>query len=166
MCSMLPTNVTRSASYEALPNHRLWSAKIPSGGFQRNVTLLHSDRLPSEALCCGKIPSYFEALTDPRDKPIRLTFIYRALSDRAVVIVGCSRFSRCCHLVIALDFLLYEEVGRRHLSPSPELGGRASLEGRRPGFESRRARQFPSLALGTSKRYRNTQRREDEEEGK
>jgi hypothetical protein len=53
----------------------LWSAKIPSGGFQRNVTLLHSDRLPSEALCCGKIPSYFEALTDPRDKPIRLTFI-------------------------------------------------------------------------------------------
>jgi hypothetical protein len=25
--------------------------------------LLHSDRLPSEALCCGKIPSYFEALT-------------------------------------------------------------------------------------------------------
>ena len=54
---------------------RLWSAKIPSGGFQRNVTLLHSDRLPSEALCCAKIPSYFEALTDPRDKPIRLTFI-------------------------------------------------------------------------------------------
>jgi hypothetical protein len=48
----------------------LWSAKIPSGGFQRNVTLLHSDRLPSEALCCAKIPSYFEALTDPRDKPI------------------------------------------------------------------------------------------------
>jgi glycine/D-amino acid oxidase-like deaminating enzyme len=47
----------------------LWSAKIPSGGFQRNVTLLHSDRLPSEALCCAKIPSYFEALTDPRDKP-------------------------------------------------------------------------------------------------
>jgi hypothetical protein len=47
----------------------VWSAKIPSGGFQRNVTLLHSDRLPSEALCCGKIPSYFEALTDPRDKP-------------------------------------------------------------------------------------------------
>jgi hypothetical protein len=43
----------------------LWSAKIPSGGFQRNVTLLHSDRLPSEALCCGKIPSYFEALTCP-----------------------------------------------------------------------------------------------------
>jgi hypothetical protein len=35
-----------------------------------------------------------------------------------------------------------------------------------PGFESRRARQFPSLALGTSKRYRNTQRREGEEEGK
>ena len=30
------------------------SAKIPSGGFQRNVTLLHSDRLPSEALCCGR----------------------------------------------------------------------------------------------------------------
>jgi hypothetical protein len=54
---------------------RLWSAKIPSGGFQRNVTLLHSDRLPSEALCCAKIPSYFEALTDPRDKPIPLTFI-------------------------------------------------------------------------------------------
>jgi hypothetical protein len=26
---------------------------------------LHSDRLPSEALCCGKIPSYFEALTCP-----------------------------------------------------------------------------------------------------
>jgi hypothetical protein len=54
---------------------QLWSAKIPSGGFQRNVTLLHSDRLPSETLRCGKIPSYFEALTDPRDKPIRLTFI-------------------------------------------------------------------------------------------
>jgi len=54
---------------------QVWSAKIPSGGFQRNVTLLHSDRLPSEALCCGKIPPYFEALTDPRDKPIRLTFI-------------------------------------------------------------------------------------------
>jgi hypothetical protein len=53
----------------------LWSAKIRFSGFQRNVTLLHSDRLPSEALCCGKIPSYFEALTDPRDKPIRLTFI-------------------------------------------------------------------------------------------
>jgi hypothetical protein len=31
----------------------LWSAKIPSGGFQRNVTLLHSDRLPSEAMCCA-----------------------------------------------------------------------------------------------------------------
>jgi hypothetical protein len=26
----------------------LWSAKIPSDGFQRNVTLLHSDSLPSD----------------------------------------------------------------------------------------------------------------------
>jgi hypothetical protein len=53
----------------AVQKVEVWSAKIPSCGFQRNVTLLHSDRLPSEALCCGKIPSYFEALTDPRDKP-------------------------------------------------------------------------------------------------
>jgi hypothetical protein len=56
----------------ALPGG-LWSAKIPSGGFQRNVTLLHSDRLPSEALCCAKIPSYFLALTDPRtNHPLNL----------------------------------------------------------------------------------------------
>jgi hypothetical protein len=46
-----------------LLNRYVWSAEIPSGGFQRNVTLLHCDRLPSEALCCAKIPSYFEALT-------------------------------------------------------------------------------------------------------
>jgi hypothetical protein len=31
--------------------------------------LLHSDRLPSAAQCCANIPSYFEALTDLRDKP-------------------------------------------------------------------------------------------------
>ena len=84
----------------------------------------------------------------------------RALSfgEAQVVIVGCSQFSRCCHLVIAIDFLLYEEVGRRHLSPSPELGGGVSSERRRPGFESRRARQFPSLALGRSKRYLSTRK--------
>jgi hypothetical protein len=35
---------------------------------------LHSDRLPSEALCCGKIPSYFEAVTGKLEARLRNDF--------------------------------------------------------------------------------------------
>jgi hypothetical protein len=36
--------------------------------------------------------------------------------------VGCSRFSRCCHLIIDLGFISRDGTWARRLTPSPELG--------------------------------------------
>jgi hypothetical protein len=36
--------------------------------------------------------------------------------------VGCSRFSRCCHLIVDLDFHPYDRNRARPLTQSPELG--------------------------------------------
>ena len=43
--------------------------------------------------------------------------------------VGCSRFIRRCYLISVLRSLFTREVGPRHLSQSPKLGGRAQLFG-------------------------------------
>src|SRR4029077_2582676 len=66
--------ICKMASQKQTWGEELRSAKMPSGGFKRNVTLLHSDRLPSEALCCGKIPSYFEAVTGKLEARLRNDF--------------------------------------------------------------------------------------------
>jgi hypothetical protein len=36
--------------------------------------------------------------------------------------VGCSRFSRCCHLIVDLYFHLHDGSWARPLTQSPELG--------------------------------------------
>src|SRR5436853_5945558 len=51
------------------------------------------------------------------------------VSDSRSVPVGCSRFSRRCHLVIVLFLTFWVGIGRRHLSQSPKLGGQARLFG-------------------------------------
>src|SRR5712664_1125511 len=50
------------------------------------------------------------------------------LSDCRSVQVGCTRFSRCCYLVIDLCSPLRRELVQA-LSQSPDLGGRARLFG-------------------------------------
>ena len=45
--------------------------------------------------------------------------------DFRPVPVGCSRFSRCCHLISVLRFPLYKGSWARTCSQSPNLGGRA-----------------------------------------
>src|SRR6266550_167296 len=45
------------------------------------------------------------------------------VSDVRSVQVGCSRFSRRCHLIIVLFLTFWVGIGRRHLSQSPKLGG-------------------------------------------
>jgi len=51
------------------------------------------------------------------------------VSDFRSVPVGCSRPSRCCHLIIVLRFSLGEGSWARTCSQSPKLGGRAQLFG-------------------------------------
>ena len=48
----------------------------------------------------------------------------RTLGERFVrsVQVGCSRFSRCCHLIVDLCFRLHNGSWARPLTQSPELG--------------------------------------------
>jgi hypothetical protein len=50
------------------------------------------------------------------------------VSDCSSVQVGCTRFSRCCYLVIDLCSLFRKELVQA-LSQSPDLGGRARLFG-------------------------------------
>jgi hypothetical protein len=48
----------------------------------------------------------------------------RTLDERFLrsVQVGCSRFSRCCHLIFDLSFHLNDEGCARPLTQSPKLG--------------------------------------------
>jgi hypothetical protein len=48
----------------------------------------------------------------------------RTLDERFLrsVQVGCSRFSRCCHLIFDLSFHLNDESWARPLTQSPKLG--------------------------------------------
>ena len=48
----------------------------------------------------------------------------RTLDERFIrsVQVGCSRFSRCCHLIFDLSFPLDDGSWARRLTQSPELG--------------------------------------------
>jgi hypothetical protein len=48
----------------------------------------------------------------------------RTLDERFLrsVQVGCSRFSRCCHLIFDLSFHLNDESRARPLTQSPKLG--------------------------------------------
>jgi Integrase core domain len=58
-CSMLPTNVTRSASYEALPNHRRFPAK--SGSTSRFLLRNRCLWEAAEAISCQQRPSLEKA---------------------------------------------------------------------------------------------------------
>ena len=56
------------------------------------------------------------------------------LSDGRSVQVGCTRFSRCCYLILDRYSLLSKGSWARSWAQSPDLGGRARLFGYRLSF--------------------------------
>jgi len=70
--------------------------------------------------------------------------------------VGCSRFSRCCHLIIDLGFISRDGSWARRLTPLPELG--ESFECNIPATAGKKQRKlngeiaihFPGSSVWTS----------------
>jgi hypothetical protein len=79
---------------------------------------------------CNLLEARIFAFSSSAEPPLSPPFHpHSYVSDFCSVPVGCSRFIRCCHLISVLFPTLMVEIGRRHLSQSPKLGGRARLFG-------------------------------------
>src|SRR5215469_6149950 len=77
---------------------------------------------------CGSFRTFFHFFS--AKPPLSPPFHPHSLvSDFRSVPVGCSRFSRRCHLISVLYFPLYEGSLDQELPQSPKLGGRARLFG-------------------------------------
>ena len=109
MCSMLLTNVTRSASYEALPNHRLFPAKsgLTSRFPLRNRGLWHR-RSNKSGDAVGRPSRRSSLLGDPGAKFLvetgapnqtmknSLNYVSTCLKVVDTRRVGARRKRRCC----------------------------------------------------------------------
>src|SRR5437870_4420610 len=84
--------------------------------------------IPVKSFFCSPMISsfFFRSAKPPLSPPFHP---HSYVSDSRSVPVGCSRFSRRCHLVIVLFLTFWVGIGRRHLSQSPKLGGPARLFG-------------------------------------
>src|ERR1039457_4909691 len=72
----------------------------------------------------GSFVFSLDKLFSPAESPVSPPFHPHSFSERLVrsVQVGRSRFSRCCHLLVDLPFILKDERWARRLTQSPELG--------------------------------------------
>src|SRR2546430_11372076 len=78
--------------------------------------------IPVKSFFCSPMISsfFFRSAKPPLSPPFHP---HSYVSDSRSVQVGCSRFSRRCHLIIVLFLTFWVGIGRRHLSQSPKLGG-------------------------------------------
>src|SRR5207253_1059360 len=87
--------------------------------------------IPVKSFFCSPMISsfFFRSAKPPLSPPFHP---HSYVSDSRSVPVGCSRFSRRCHLVIVLFLTFWVGIGRRHLSQSPKpsmVGSKAANGG-------------------------------------
>src|SRR5216684_9347738 len=121
-------------SYQTIPSHLpywiglLFSTIQPTPSIRRPVSVKPISCFP--LFLSSSLFLLFPYCSHRAKPPLSPPFHpHSLLSDCRSVQVGCTRFSRCCYLIIDLYSPLSKGSLARSWSQSPDLGGRARLFG-------------------------------------